>query len=278
MVLTSTNASIIFKIQRSLELMLSKLTGSERCVVCNFSGLQKAKKVLWPDLISEWELSPQWIDWYNDREGRYCVNCKCSARSNQLAKAILMALKEITGIEFSYLGKAFENKKVQELKIAEINSVGNIHPFLAKSPNLLYSEYASADSSIPSENLLQLSYNNNSFDMVLTSETLEHVPDIDISFSEIHRILKPGGMHVFTIPVIWNRPQTRVRAKIENGELVNLLPPSYHGSKYENQSDYLVFYEFGKDIVQRCKNAGFAVQLLRDANNLALVTFITTKQ
>lgn len=261
-----------------LKVFFHKLTGDTHCAACNFSGKQKSKNVLWPDLINEWELDQQWVDWFNFREGTYCVNCNCCVRTHQLSVAILQVLNKKIGTNFSNLNLAFKDKNVQELKIAEINSLGNIHPFLAQSPNLWYSEFLSTNPAIRSENLESLSYEADFFDLVLTSETLEHVPNIDKAFSEIYRVLKPGGKHIFTTPVVWDRPTTRVRAYMENGQVVNILPPSYHGSKAKNQSDYLVFYEFGKDLVARCEKAGFKVDLLQDKENASLVTFITTKQ
>jgi SAM-dependent methyltransferase len=262
---------------RFLKLLYYRLTGDTHCAACNFSGKQKSKKVLWADLVNEWELDKQWEYWFNLREGTYCVNCKCCARTHQLSLAILQVLNQKFGTNFSNLDLAFKDKNVQELKIAEINSLGNIHPFLAQSSNLLYSEFLSTNPAIRSENLESLSYEDDFFDLVLTSETLEHVPDIDKAFSEIFRVLKPGGSHIFTTPVVWDRPTTRVRAYMKNGQVVNVFPPSYHGSKTKNQSDYLVFYEFGQDLVARCEKAQFQVELLSDKENASLVTFITTK-
>jgi len=262
---------------RPFELLLSKILGNEKCHSCGFKGKQKVKSVLWADLINEWELSPEWVSWFNDREGRYCVNCHCSARADQLAMCIIEAFKKMTGVKSETLKKAFDRNENRKLVVAEINSAGTLHQFLCKSPNLIYSEYASKIDNIPSESLLGLSYQSNMFDIVITSETLEHVPDVDIALKEIYRVLKPGGIHVFSIPIVWDRPYTKVCAKIENGKLVHLFPPSFHGSKYENQSDYLVFYEFGVDFVERCQKSGFIVELIKDKTNPALVCFITYK-
>jgi SAM-dependent methyltransferase len=125
---------------------------------------------------------------------------------------------------------------------------------------------------------MALSYRDSIFDIVLTSETLEHLPDVGRALREIHRVLKLGGFHVFTTPVVWDRPQTRQRARIENGNVIHLLPPSYHRSAATRTSDLLVFNEFGADFVSRCEQAGFDVRLLRDGRNPALVTFLARKK
>ncbi|MEI8111091.1 MAG: methyltransferase domain-containing protein [Chitinophagia bacterium] len=259
------------------KLLFYRISGDTHCAACDFKGKQKQKNVLWSDLINEWELTPEWTHWFNLREGQYCVNCKCCARTHQLSEALLQELANVSGTLYTSLSEAFKQQQVQALKIAEINSLGNIHPFLAQSPNLWYSEFLSTNPDIRSENLAALSYSDNFFDLVLTSETLEHVPNIDKAFSEIHRVLKPGGKHIFTTPVVWDRPFTRIRASMLDNQVIHHFPPSYHGSKTKNQSDYLVFYEFGADLVDRCKLAGFQVELLRNQHNPSLVTFITTK-
>lgn len=43
-------------------------------------------------------------------------------------------------------------------------------------------------------------YDDNSFDVVISANVLEHVQDPDSVFDEIHRVLKPGGFFVFQTP------------------------------------------------------------------------------
>ena len=124
---------------------------------------------------------------------------------------------------------------------------------------------------------MHLSYADSSFDLVITSETLEHVPDVDAALGEIHRVLKPAGLHVFTVPVVWDRAKSRRRAYLDNGKLVHVLPPSYHGAPQHNKTDLLVFYEFGADFVEQCRRVGFDVSVVRDEKNPALVAFIARK-
>lgn len=47
---------------------------------------------------------------------------------------------------------------------------------------------------------LDLPYPDSSFDCVIASEILEHVPDDDRAISELVRVLKPGGSLAITVP------------------------------------------------------------------------------
>jgi len=161
--------------------------------------------------------------------------------------------------------------------VAEINAAGNLHPFLARLPGLYYSEYGSTQINVRSEDLQRLSYSEASFDLVVHSDVLEHVPDVEQALAEIHRVLKPGGLHIFSVPVIWSQPFSRRRAEVCSGQLVHLLPPSYHGTPEEGKHDFLVFHEFGRDFVETCKQIGFSVELVKDTRNPALVSFVTRK-
>jgi SAM-dependent methyltransferase len=227
--------------------------------------------------VAEWELSPQWAHWFNLREGQRCPSCAANLRSGHLAQTLTTTLNRKFQMAANTLKALVEEPKLHGIRIAEINSAGALHPFLACCPHLCYSEFGSTSPDIPSEDLLNLTYPDSTFDLVITAETLEHVPDIDQALRQIHRVLKPGAMHIFTAPVVWDRPATRQRAQLQRGELVHLFPPSFHGGPNLRKSDFLVFYEFGADFVDRCEAAGFKVELLRDEQNRALATFITTK-
>ena len=209
----------------------------------------------------------------NQREGSRCAWCGSSLRSGRLAGAIVVAVNEDAGTSATHLSALFRDRRARALAIAEINSAGNLHRYLARCRGLRHSEFGSLTPGVPSEDLMALSYPDGCFDLVVTSDTLEHVPDIPTALREIHRVLKPGAAHVFTVPVIADRP-TRQRAFVKDGMLTHLLPPSYHGSPQQGQSDFLVFHEFGADFEAICIEAGFDMTLLRDAENPALVTFI----
>jgi SAM-dependent methyltransferase len=105
------------------------------------------------------------------------------------------------------------------------------------------------------ENMLSFSYDNNSFEALFHGDVLEHVPDIPKALSECHRILKPGGQLLFTCPMT-NLDRHITRARIEQGQLVHLLPPGYHGNPMDN-SGVLVFTEPGLQLANDLRAAGF---------------------
>jgi len=50
---------------------------------------------------------------------------------------------------------------------------------------------------------LRLPYDDDSFDVVLMSEILEHIPDDEAAIAEMVRILRPGGLAAVTVPRYW---------------------------------------------------------------------------
>lgn len=53
---------------------------------------------------------------------------------------------------------------------------------------------------VSSADILKLPFRNNSFDLVICSEVLEHIPDDRAAMAEIIRVLKPGKPLVVSVP------------------------------------------------------------------------------
>lgn len=261
----------------ALDQRLGALRNSPLCLACGLRGELVQQKALWPELIEQWGLSPQWAAWFDQREGHLCPHCGSSLRAQQLAEVIIETINSNVGTRAINLAQLCILQRPQELHVAEINSAGTLHQFLDKLPHLCYSEFGSSNPQVPSEDLANLSYEDSTFDYVITSETLEHVPDVDLALREIHRVLKPNGKHIFTVPMVEEQPQTRQRASIQEGQLVCYLPKSYHGSPAEGKDDYLVFSEFGSDFIERVEKAQFDLKLIRDEHNPALIVFVASR-
>lgn len=56
---------------------------------------------------------------------------------------------------------------------------------------------------LASANALSLPFDDNSFDKVICSEVLEHIPDYRGALREIDRVLKPGGLFCASVPRRW---------------------------------------------------------------------------
>lgn len=52
-------------------------------------------------------------------------------------------------------------------------------------------------------NALHLPFADDTFDKVICSEVLEHIPDYQAVLTEIERVLKPGGHFVASVPRFW---------------------------------------------------------------------------
>ena len=48
-----------------------------------------------------------------------------------------------------------------------------------------------------------LSFEDNTFDAIICSEVLEHLPDYHAALAEMHRVLKPGGRLCVSVPHAW---------------------------------------------------------------------------
>jgi SAM-dependent methyltransferase len=98
------------------------------------------------------------------------------------------------------------------------------------------------------QDITRLTYNDNSLDMIVSSDVLEHVPDIRKAFEESARTLKPGGVHIFTIP---RQSETRQLAELRDGQVHHLMtPPEYHSDPLDPKG-ILAFWHFGPDLQEQ---------------------------
>ena len=112
------------------------------------------------------------------------------------------------------------------------------------------------------EDLQALTFDDESFDLTLSFDVLEHVPDYKLAIYEMARTLRTGGHLILTAPTMVDMPLTRNRAATsEDGELEHILPPEYHGNPLGPPS--LCFTSFGFDLVGDLRSYGFEDSFLQ---------------
>lgn len=80
------------------------------------------------------------------------------------------------------------------------------------------------------EDLERLSFDDEKFDLFVTQDVMEHVFDPNAAFREIGRVLKPGGAHIFTVPLVNGAKASERRAtRTSSGETEHHMEPVYHG-------------------------------------------------
>jgi SAM-dependent methyltransferase len=210
--------------------------GSElRCTVCG-GGQFAHQRVLWDGLIAEWQLNPAEADYIDRQQGTCCENCRSNLRSIALADAI----RACVGTDMILLDWV-ETYAARSLAVLEINEAGTLSWVLRRLPKHRLGEFPNVD-------MMSLPFEDGRFDLVVHSDTLEHVPDPRLGLRECRRVLSPdGGGLCFTVPMIVGRV-TRSRAG---------LPMSYHGSANTEAGDLSVKTEFGVDAWTYLFEAGF---------------------
>jgi SAM-dependent methyltransferase len=92
-----------------------------------------------------------------------------------------------------------------------------------------------------------MSFPDGEFDLVISQDVFEHVLRPELAFSEICRTMKPGGVHIFTLPLYrGNKTVTRATATPEGVQYVH--EPIFHGNPVDDAGS-LVVTDWGDDII-----------------------------
>lgn len=205
------------------------------CLCCGSISLIEIP-ILWDQLIQDWQLSQAEVAYINRQQGLYCQRCKVNFRG----MAIAYALMQHSGYK-GYFKDFVTSPAFRKKRILEVNEAAWLTQYFNKIPGHVLANFPEVD-------MQKLPYGNNAFDIVVHSDTLEHVPDPLAGLRECYRVLVPGGYCVFTVPMVIDR-LTKSRAG---------MSPSYHGSEAKNSDDYIVQTEFGGDAWKLALEAGFS--------------------
>lgn len=124
-------------------------------------------------------------------------------------------------------------------------------PFLKRFRALKNLDYTTADLDSPIADLhldvTNIDLPDNQYDVVICNHVLEHVNDVNKAFSEIKRILKPGGWAILMVPI---------NPDVDTWEDPSITDPEERKRCF-GQYDHV--RQFGRDYAQVLANAGFKV-------------------
>jgi SAM-dependent methyltransferase len=199
------------------------------------------------------------------RESWTCVRCRSSNRQRQLAAVLCDG--DLAGRAYRSLVD-YACDSGEHVYLAEQR--GPLHDALRHAAGFVASEYVDAAAEpgavidgVLHQDLQGLSFEDEQFDLVVTTDVLEHVPDPYRAHREILRVLRPGGRHVFTVPYDESSEADDVRAVLEaDGSVAHLAPPQYHLDPLRPEG-VLVFTIFGRSMAGTLRGLGFEVTVHR---------------
>jgi SAM-dependent methyltransferase len=193
-------------------------------------------------------------------------------------------LSEVLGGRLRTLEALSTDPWLAERAVFEPGITGPFRPYFSRAGRYVTSTYWEGGRSGETrdgrvcQNLSAMSFPDAEFDLVVTSDIMEHVRRPREAWAEIRRVLKPGGWHVFSIPVFHPlRPRSVARVDTSGAEDRHLLPPEYHGDGSSGLS--LVYTDFGADLLDELASLGLPTKAVvhpgSDQLGRSVVSFVS---
>jgi SAM-dependent methyltransferase len=181
---------------------------------------------------------------FNKRRNAFCPNCFSLERT----RVLLFYLEKETDIFF---------KPVKLLHFAPEPSLKKI---FKNHKNITYTNGdINPDFADEVIDITKIKYPENTFDYIICSHVLGHVPDESKAVKELLRVLKPDGIALLLTLIDWNRAKT-----YENPHALTKFQRLQHFS----EPDLLRLH--GADFKERISTGGFKVEMINYAEQLGI--------
>jgi SAM-dependent methyltransferase len=213
------------------------------------------------------------------RESLNCAECGTTSRYRSIGRGVLRAMRELAGVDACSVAELATTDSSARLRVYDtqvpfsLATVGypipellgrchwmEVHCSLYKPGRPPGEELGPG---ITNQNLEKLTFPDGFFDLVITSDVMEHVRLDDRAHQEIARVLRPGGVYVFTVPHFRDR-ETLVRVRPADPDDpsadVYLTEPEYHGDGNSPDGRALSYRSYGTDLDEYLTSLGLPVQ------------------
>jgi SAM-dependent methyltransferase len=200
------------------------------------------------------------------RETLCCKSCGASMRDRQMAIGLLLVIAERLGQSERDL-HAYRQRPRGNLTILDTDSFSSINRVLRGLPGYTHSQFRPElgkgeilpDGSA-NVNLLDIPFQAGTFDVIMTSDVMEHVAEDEQAHREIFRCLAPKGTYIFTVPydpcLMGNRTLAQRTSKTMSHFLIE---KHLHGDPHAN-SGILAYRIYGQQLMDDLREIGYDVR------------------
>lgn len=215
------------------------------------------------------------------RESLTCAVCLTTSRYRSLARGILRAFSELANVSAPSLAALRHVRPDRPLRVYDTQMPFYYHTCSYPIPDLLaavpdvevqLSRYRPKEPlgktlpdfpNLTNQNLERLTFPDASFNLVITSDVMEHVRLDALAHAEIRRVLKTGGVYLFTVPHSRTEHDTLHRVRVPDpedpGRDEYVLEKEYHGDANDPENAALSYRVYGTQIDETLRGLGFSV-------------------
>ena len=195
-----------------------------------------------------------------------CIHCGSIVRNRSLYLALLLHSPNYKSLKIHHSSPSYNDA----LHIKLLNECSN-YSYSQYFPNISNGEFN--ENNVICADLSNLPFEDNSFDIFLTSDVFEHLWNPEKCLNEIYRVLKPNGIYfmVFPIdngyneteqPVLKSTDESIIHKNTNCGSWKGFTTsPEYHGNPADNSGSIVTYY-WGYDVKEFIeKNSEFKVDM-----------------
>lgn len=219
------------------------------------------------------------------RESMVCAVCLTTSRYRSLALGILRTIESLTGVNAPSLAALAGQRLPRRIRVFDTQlpfyGARDAYPLpdlLAACPDIemQVSRFRPHDPLgapvdvrpfASNQDLEHLTFADGAFDLVITSDVMEHVRRDDLAHAQIRRVLAPGGVYLFTVPHTRGQRDTIHRVKLHDPADPSrdeyVLPKEYHGDANQRRHASLSYRVYGTELDETLQRLGFAVDYSR---------------
>jgi glycosyltransferase involved in cell wall biosynthesis len=200
------------------------------------------------------------LDSENLRETLLCEGCGSSCRNRSIAAGLLTVTSETGATSVADLAQIGAAPR-----ILDTDAHSALFKTLRSAPFYSSSMYLPdrptglcIDEKIQNVDLQKMPFADATFDVIMTSDVMEHVRRDQEAHREIFRCLRPGGYYIFTVPYVPAWEDNQLRVDSSGPDDVFLMEKQYHGDPL-NSEGILVYRIYGQELSKQLRAMGFEV-------------------